>query len=69
MKITRKELLRTAGAFALVAPFGGIRGALAQDYPTQDIHFICGFPAGSGADVIVRFYAEKIRAIPSRRSS
>ncbi len=28
----------------------------AQTYPSQDIHFICGFAAGSGADIIVRFY-------------
>ena len=66
MKITRKELLRTAGAFALVAPFGGIRGALAQDYPNQDIRFICAFPAGSGADVLVRYFAEKLRPIVNR---
>jgi len=40
--------------------------ARAQSYPTQDIHFICGFPAGSGADAIVRFYAEKLRPIIGR---
>jgi len=28
-------------------------GAQAQDYPSQDIRFLCGFPAGSGADVLV----------------
>ena len=27
--------------------------AQAQEYPSQDIRFICGFPAGSGADVLV----------------
>jgi tripartite-type tricarboxylate transporter receptor subunit TctC len=34
--------------------------AIAQQYPSQDIHVVCGFPAGSGADVIVRYYANKI---------
>lgn len=63
MKVTRKELLRAAGAFALVAPFGGIRGAYAQAYPSQDIRFVCAFPAGSGADVLVRFFAEKLRPV------
>jgi len=66
MKVTRKELLRAAGAFALVAPFGGIRGAFAQAYPSQDIRFVCAFPAGSGADVLVRFFAEKLRPVNGR---
>ena len=38
-------------------------GAAAQDYPSQDIRMICGFPPGSGADVFVRFFAEKLRPI------
>ena len=41
-------------------------GARAQDYPSQDIRFICGFPAGSGADVLVRYFAEKVRPIANR---
>ena len=40
--------------------------AQAQDYPTKEIHFICGFPAGTGADTIVRYYAEKLRPIIGR---
>ena len=40
--------------------------AQAQDYPSQDIRFICGFPAGSGADVLVRYFAEKVRAVAGR---
>jgi tripartite-type tricarboxylate transporter receptor subunit TctC len=40
--------------------------ARAQDYPTQDIRFICGFPAGSGADVLVRYFAEKLRPLAGR---
>ena len=38
-------------------------GAFAQDYPSQDIRFMCGFPAGSGADVLVRYFAEKVRPL------
>jgi tripartite-type tricarboxylate transporter receptor subunit TctC len=41
----------------------GVTPLLAQQYPNQDVHFICGFPAGSGADAIVRFYAEKLKPI------
>jgi tripartite-type tricarboxylate transporter receptor subunit TctC len=66
MSMTRKELLRAAGAFALAAPFGSIRVAYGQQYPDQDIRFICSFPAGSGADVLVRFFAEKLRPIANR---
>jgi tripartite-type tricarboxylate transporter receptor subunit TctC len=40
--------------------------ARAQDYPNQDIHFISAFPPGSGADVLVRFFAEKLRPIAGR---
>jgi len=40
--------------------------AVAQPYASQDIHLICGYPAGSGADVIVRYYAEKLRPIVGR---
>jgi tripartite-type tricarboxylate transporter receptor subunit TctC len=40
--------------------------AYAQQYPNQDIHFICAFPAGSGSDTIVRYVAEKIRPLSGR---
>jgi tripartite-type tricarboxylate transporter receptor subunit TctC len=51
------------GAAALaVAP----QGARAQALPPGDIHFICGYAAGSGADIIVRFVAEKLRPLVGR---
>jgi tripartite-type tricarboxylate transporter receptor subunit TctC len=40
--------------------------AQAQTYPSQDLHFICGFPPGSGADVLVRYYAEQVRTLIGR---
>jgi tripartite-type tricarboxylate transporter receptor subunit TctC len=42
------------------------QNALAQQYPAQDIHFICAFPAGSGSDTIVRYVAEKVRPLAGR---
>ena len=60
---------RTAGAAILLAAAiaAGLLGtARAQDYPSQDIRFICGFPAGSGADVLVRYFGEKVRAVANR---
>jgi tripartite-type tricarboxylate transporter receptor subunit TctC len=35
--------------------------ASADTYPSQDIHVICAFPAGSGADVLVRYFAMKLQ--------
>src|ERR1700746_269312 len=40
--------------------------AQAQQYPTQDIRFICAFPPGSGADVLVRYFADKVRPLTGR---
>jgi tripartite-type tricarboxylate transporter receptor subunit TctC len=40
--------------------------ATAQTYPSGDIRLVCAFPAGSGADVIVRFFAEKLRPLVKR---
>ena len=31
-----------------------------KPYPSKDIHLISAFPAGSGADVLVRYFAEKV---------
>jgi tripartite-type tricarboxylate transporter receptor subunit TctC len=38
----------------------------AQQYPAQDIHFICAFPPGSGADVLVRYFADKVRPLTGK---
>jgi tripartite-type tricarboxylate transporter receptor subunit TctC len=50
-------------AACLVAP---THSAVAQQYPNQDIHFICAFPPGSGADVLVRYFAEKVRPLTGK---
>jgi tripartite-type tricarboxylate transporter receptor subunit TctC len=60
-------LRRGAGLLAFAAIIGlGATAASAQQYPTQDIHFICGFPPGSGADVLVRYFAEKVRPLTGK---
>jgi tripartite-type tricarboxylate transporter receptor subunit TctC len=51
---------------ATVIAAAGPQPAAAQAYPSQDVHFICGFAAGSGADIIVRFFAEKLRPLMGR---
>jgi tripartite-type tricarboxylate transporter receptor subunit TctC len=44
----------------------GAPAARAQEYPSQDIRLVCAFPPGSGADVLVRYFAEKLRPIVNR---
>ncbi|HEY7552358.1 MAG TPA: tripartite tricarboxylate transporter substrate binding protein, partial [Hyphomicrobiaceae bacterium] len=60
MKPRSRGWVRSAGlVLALAAGTGAT--AYAQEYPSQDIRLICAFPAGSGADVLVRYFAEKLR--------
>ena len=61
-----RQIANRLAALAVLA-FGLCPAAVhAQQYPTQDVHFICAFPAGSGADVIVRYFAEKMRPLLNR---
>jgi tripartite-type tricarboxylate transporter receptor subunit TctC len=53
-------------ASVLAGVLAVITSASAQTYPAQDLHFICAYPAGSGADIFVRFYAEKLRPVVGR---
>jgi tripartite-type tricarboxylate transporter receptor subunit TctC len=65
---TSRWLLRAAGFVAALATVWGATSTatLAQAYPSQDIRLICAFPPGSGADVLVRFFAEKLRPVAGR---
>jgi len=40
--------------------------AAAQDYPAREIRAICNFPAGTGADVFVRYFAAKLSALAGK---
>lgn len=46
-----------AGGAALLAPTMG----RAQAYPSKNVTFVCAFPAGSGADILVRYFANKFQ--------
>jgi len=62
IKFTRRKALALGGA-ALMMP--GM--AFAQDaYPSKTITFICAFPAGSGADVLVRYFADKVSKVANQ---
>ena len=58
--------MRRLAQITLAAALVAAPGVRAQDYPSQDIRLICAFPAGGGADVIVRYFADKLRPIAGR---
>ena len=37
-----------------------------QDYPARELRSICNFAPGSGADIIVRFYSEKLSRLAGK---
>lgn len=63
-KLTRRAILAGAASVAIAPAVSAQESADA--YPSKDVKFVCAFPAGSGADVYVRYYAEKMRPIMKR---
>ena len=43
-----------------------ISAAQAQEYPAREIRSICNFSAGSGADIVVRYYSERLARVAGR---
>jgi tripartite-type tricarboxylate transporter receptor subunit TctC len=54
---SRREFM-AAGAGTVLAAAAG--PALADEYPSRPIRALIGFPAGSGADILGRFFATKL---------
>ena len=40
--------------------------ALAQDYPSREIRSLCNYAPGSGADIIVRFYSDRLAKLSGK---
>ena len=40
--------------------------SLAQEYPAREIRSICNFAPGSGADIIVRYYSDRLARLAGR---
>ncbi|WP_370207004.1 Bug family tripartite tricarboxylate transporter substrate binding protein [Pararhodobacter marinus] len=59
--LTRRRGLQLAGATLLGSTVG--LPAFAQEFPSDTISFICAFPAGSGADVLVRYFAQGVSEV------
>jgi tripartite-type tricarboxylate transporter receptor subunit TctC len=66
LSTNRRQFLAGTTALGAAAAAGFPMPAIAQAYPSQDLHFVCGFPPGSGADVIVRFFAERVRPLAGK---
>ena len=49
---------------ALLIALAGSAGA--QDYPVREIRSICNFGAGSGADIVVRYYSERLARVAGK---
>ena len=50
---------------ALIGPLGA-SAAVAQDYPAREIHMVSGFAPGSGADIMTRYFADKLQALAGK---
>src|SRR5258708_4516979 len=55
--MTRRLILVLALLAASILP------AAAQQYPTRPITVICGYAAGTGGDVLARYFGEKLRLL------
>ena len=52
---------------ALAAGIGAIATpAVAQEFPTREVRLVCGFVAGSGADVMHRYFAKQLQALTGK---
>jgi tripartite-type tricarboxylate transporter receptor subunit TctC len=57
--------LRSLATCLLVAPLllVAVQVRAADEFPAREIHAICMFPPGTGADILVRFFAGKLQQI------
>lgn len=55
---TRRQVLASLAGLSLTA----IAHAQ-EEYPRQTINFVCAFPPGSGADILVRFWTNRLKNI------
>jgi len=66
MKFSRRKLL----AGAALAPFAmpAVRAFAQEDWLTssREIRVVCGYAPGTGADILVRYFAEKLRKFTNR---
>ena len=59
--LSRREMLLSSLGAAVAAPAISNESFAQENWPAREIHSICMFPPGSGADILVRFYAKKFQ--------
>ncbi len=52
--------------FGLVVLLLMANQSIGQDYPAREIRSICNFSAGSGADIVVRYYSDALSRLAGR---
>jgi tripartite-type tricarboxylate transporter receptor subunit TctC len=62
---TRRDVSRGLVATAAASPFAG-RAFAQQDYPNRPIHVVIGFAAGSGADILCRFFIARLQELSNQ---
>jgi tripartite-type tricarboxylate transporter receptor subunit TctC len=55
-----------ATAIATALATGAAGTAIAQTYPTRELRVVVGLPAGSGGDVVARYYADKLSQLAGK---
>ena len=58
--ISRRSMLQAAALAPLVWPLRAAAQGRAAGYPSRDIHIVCNYAAGSGADITTRWFAGKL---------
>jgi tripartite-type tricarboxylate transporter receptor subunit TctC len=53
-------------AWIVVAFVSACLPSLAQTYPTREIRVVVGLPAGSGGDIVARYYADKLAGLAGK---
>ena len=66
MTCSRRKVLQSAFALPLVAALPRASFGQADEYPSREIHSICMFPPGSGADIVVRYYSRKLQDLAGK---
>jgi tripartite-type tricarboxylate transporter receptor subunit TctC len=59
--LSRRTLLASSIGAAFAAPHLTTSAFAQETWPARDVHSICMFPPGSGADILVRFYSKKLQ--------
>jgi tripartite-type tricarboxylate transporter receptor subunit TctC len=57
----KRVLSALAGVGIVVAALAGTAPAALADYPDKPVHVLVGFPAGGGADILVRWFSAKLQ--------